>query len=148
MVPQYLAGYLAAVDKSDALESQNRRSTFGTYQLLFKSLNVPPRNTQVSLTPEPGRIRHVAVSRPIVSNRRHRCPRVSNSWQCSAWLPPLPPAQAGSQKKSTWLLIPSPSRLSPYTQASTSKPLPEQAPTPAPHLLSTTTPTAPKQEGV
>lgn len=152
MQPQYVELLRMYAGCSEALASQNCRSEIDTYQFGLGSPNVHSRNTPVSLTLETGRTRHIAVWRPIVSNRRLRCPRASNSWQYSAWLPLFPPAQAGRQKKNT--LLPSPSRLSPYIQANTSNRLSGQARAPVPNpipvaaTISAIGSTARQQEGL
>lgn len=131
MRAQYLAERRLSVNGFEALESHNRRLEIDTYQFHAKPFILDVREPQVTLILKPGRTRHIAVWRPIVSNRRRKCPRASNLLQCSVWLLPL--QLAPNKKKNTWLSTPSRSRLSQYTQVSTSKRLPEQALAPAPY---------------
>lgn len=133
--PQHLAAQHASVDKFEALPSHIRRLQRSRYQFENKSLSVPSREPQISLTSEPGSAGRSASRYPIPSHRRLRCPRASNSWQCSASLPPLRPAQAGKPKMTLWSLTQSPSRPSLPSQASSSKRLLGQAFAPVPHLI-------------
>lgn len=131
MRPQYVADHLSPCGQNDALESQNSRLRVKPYQMKGDWTMVPSRNTQVSLTSEPGRARHFAAQRPLDRNRRHRCPRASNSLQRSALSPQSQHVQAASPTKNTWWLSQNPSRLSQHTQVSTSKPDTGQAFAPA-----------------
>jgi len=133
--PQYIATRASFVDKSEALPSHIRRLHRNRYQFGYKSPSVRPRETQTSLTSEPGSAGRFASRYPISSHRRLRCPRASNSWQCSASLPPLLPVQAGKPKMTLWSLTQSPSLLSLLSQVSSSKRLPGQACAPVPPLI-------------
>ena len=92
--------------------------------------NVNLRNTRVSLASHLGSFWHEAVPTPLTNVRRHRCQRASQCWPHSALSQPFRPAHLS--KKNTLWLHPSPSRLSQYTQVSTSKTRRGQADVPAP----------------
>ena len=120
MQPQHLARGPSCAPQTAALESQCRRSERPPYAIQPACGNVFPRNTHVSLTANHGSNRHEAVSGPSNSDRRLRCQRASHFWPHSALSQPFRPAPPSS-KKNMLLSHPSPSRLSQYTQASTSK---------------------------
>ena len=133
--PQYLVVGRGSVGKFEALPSHIRRLHRARYQFENRSHSVFSREPQTSLTSEPGSAGRFASRYPISSHRRLRCPRASNSWQCSASLPPLQPAQAGKPKMILWSLTQSPSRVSLPSQASSSKRVPGQAYAPVPPLI-------------
>lgn len=120
MQPQHLARGPSYAPQTAALESQCRRSERPPYAIQPACGNVFPRNTHVSLTANHGSNRHEAVSGPSNSDRRLRCQRASHFWPHSALSQPFRPVPPSS-KKNMLLSHPSPSRLSQYTQASTSK---------------------------
>jgi hypothetical protein len=120
MQPQHLAPRPLANGTTAALSSHFRRLKCDPYATQFNYGNIAPRNTQVSLTSNPGSYWHEAVPDPSNSDRRLRCPRASQCWPHSALSQPLRHAHQSSRKNMLWL-HPSQSRLSQYTQASTSK---------------------------
>lgn len=132
MQAQYVAIQRSPFGQNDARTPQTARFKGGRYQMNTFSRMFRTRNTQVSLTSEPGFARHEAVPGPFETNRRHRCQRASNSWQQSVSSPLLALVQAGRPTRNTWWLSQSPSQSSQHTQASTSKLAPEQARATAP----------------
>lgn len=131
MRPQHLADQPSRPQATEALESHIRRLESSPYAMRLNCGNVLSRNTRVSLTSKPGSIWHEAVPGPSNSDRRPRCPRASQCWPHSALSQPFRLAHQSSRKNMLWL-HPSQSRLSQYTQASTSKTCRGQASTPVP----------------
>jgi len=136
MQPQHLAQGAACALPTATLESHSCRLERAPYAIQPACGKVFARNTRVSLTANPGSNWHEAVSDPSYSDRRLRCQRASHFWPHSALSQPFRPAHPSS-KKNTLLSHPSPSRLSQYTQASTSKTCRGQAHAP---VLTLTTP--------
>lgn len=132
MQPQYLAAECSSVCSIEALPSQVRRLRKAGYVFKADYPIKASRNTQVSLTSVTVRVRQFNDARTTHIDRRLRCQRASNSWQPLASSPLSLPVRPARQKKNTLLSSPSPSRLSQYTTASTSKTVPEQASAPAP----------------
>jgi hypothetical protein len=122
MQPQHVAAQRSSCELIDVMASHNGRLKVEPYHMNRVSCMHVLGNTQVSLTSAHGRATHIAAQRPSDRNRRPRCPRASNSSQRSALLLQSQRVQVARQTKNTLLFSPSPSRLSPYTQASTSKP--------------------------
>lgn len=120
MQPQYLAQSPLVERATAALPPHLCRLKSSPYAISRNCGNVWARNTQVSLTSKPGSHWHEAVSDPSNSDRRLRCQRASQCWPHSALSQPFRHAHQSSKKNMLWL-HPSPSRLSQYTQASTSK---------------------------
>lgn len=136
MHPQHLAAQPQSATATAALESHFRRLGSSPYAMAMNCSKVTARNTDVSLTSNPGSSWHEAVSDPLNSDRRLRCQRASNYWPHSALSQPFQLAPQSSRKNTSWL-HPSPSRLSPYTQVSTSNTFRGQARAPAstsPHM--------------
>jgi hypothetical protein len=123
MQPQHVGACYSSCGRIDALASQGPRLSVEPYLMKGVSIMVQVGNTQVSLTSETGRARHLAVQCPLDRNRRPRCPRASNSLQRSALLPQSRHVPAARLTKNTLLFSQSQSRLSQSTQANTSKPV-------------------------
>lgn len=134
MQPQHLAPCFSCERNNEALPSQTRRLVLAGYVFALNCSKVAPRHTQVSLTSETGRARQFNDARPLIIHRRHRCQRASNFWQPLVSSPWFPHAHPARPKKNTLWFSQSPSRLSPYTPASTSKLAWGRAFAPVPHL--------------
>ena len=148
MQPQHLEAASSSCGQNDTAATQDRRLSVEPYLMPTVSTMVLDGITQVSLTSEPGRARHLAVQRLKCKNRRHRCPRASNSLQRSALSPQSRHVPAARQTKNTLWLSPSPSRLSQHIQASTSKPDTGQAVAPVLTTPRKTADIALKMEGL
>ena len=119
MQPQYLAQPSARTGRTAALATHFRRLKRAPYAMRGNCGNIAPRNTQVSLTTKAGFYWHEAVPDPLCNHRRLRCQRASQCWPHSALSQLF--QHARPSRKNMLLSHPSPSRLSQYTQASTSK---------------------------
>jgi hypothetical protein len=119
MQPQYLAWRPADTGRTATLATHFRRLKRGPYATRSNYSNIAARNTQVSLTSNAGSYWHEAVPAPLCNHRRLRCPRASHCWPHSALSQLF--QHAPLSRKNMLLSHPSPSRLSQYTQASTSK---------------------------
>lgn len=120
MQPQHLAQPPLVIHATAALPPHSCRLESSPYAMRGNCDKVSSRNTQVSLTSKSGSHRHEAVSDPSNSYRRLRCQRASKCWPHSALSQSFRHAHQSSKKNMLWL-HPSQSRLSQYTQASTSK---------------------------
>ncbi|CAN0277077.1 unnamed protein product, partial [Chrysoparadoxa australica] len=120
MTPQYLAAQTSGCGRNEALATHRLSFSAMPYEIPSDCTIIRVRNTQVSLASEPGSARHEAVPGPKHANRRHECPKASNSWQPSVSSPLSPPAPAARPTRNTWWSGPSRSRQSPSTPASTS----------------------------
>lgn len=123
--------YLGAVGPSrvmvEALPPHTRAFAYAAYALTKNSDIVRSGCTQVTHTSELGREACAKAHAPLQGHRRHLCRTASRAFWPSVWLPSSQLAHS-RQKKNSWSS--SPSRSSPCTPASTSKPfrdLPGQA---------------------
>lgn len=119
MHPQHLASAAAPARRTAALASHLAALESTPYATPMNCDNVAAGNTDVFLTLTSGSDWHEAVPGPLNSDRRLRCPRASQCWPHSALSQPFRHAHPSSKKNMSWS-HPSPSRLSPCTQASTS----------------------------
>ena len=137
MALQYLGGFEPSRVMVEALPPHTRAFAYAAYALSGNSDIVPIGCTQVTHTSELGHETRAWSRVPLQGHRRHLCRTASRAFWPSVWLPSSQLAHS-RQKKSSWSS--SPSRPSPSTPASTSKPfrdLPGQAfgPAPIPGLL-------------
>ena len=130
MHPQHIARRHITTVPTAALGTHVSGLKRAPYPRRLNCGNVNLRNTRVSLTSHLGSFWHEAVPTPSTNVRRLRCPRASQCWPHSALSQPFRPAHL-SKKNMLWL-HPSLSRLSQYTQVSTSKTCRGQAHLPAP----------------
>lgn len=120
MHPQHLASAAVPAHRTATLASHLGGLETTPYPTALNCDNVAAGNTDVLPTLKPGSDWHEAVPGPLNSDRRLRCPRASQCWPLSALSQPFRHAHPSSKKNMSWS-HPSPSRLSPCTQASTSK---------------------------
>ena len=139
MQPQHLARRPVTGRTTAALESQLCRLKRDPYPMGRNYGIICRRHTDVSLTVTTGSNWHEAVSDPSNSDRRLKCPRALHCWPHSALSQPFRHAPQSSKKNMLWL-HPSQSRLSQYTQASTSKTCRGQAVAPVLTLSAQTPP--------
>jgi len=119
MHTQYLAARSSSTKKVAALESHNLATDLSTYPRRICSDMMQLDLTHVRSNHIAGNMAGFRNLTRTTSDRRNRCQRTSNLWQCLAFWPQQLPVRASSRSKNlSWL---SPSAKNPCTRVSTSK---------------------------
>ena len=119
MKPQYLGQFSPNLCKDDAIAPQNSAAQRIGYLFLTGCSKLASGYRTVTALPIRGSGADAFACDLRPFDRRHRCPRASKSFFPWAWWPSLPLVR--SKRKKLYLSIPSRSRSSRYTPASTSK---------------------------